>query len=260
MRCWRLCSTTASKSRVTRFGRLWKRSSFCGTTKWSIATWYARPVSLSLSFSPHKNAILQKPENVLLTAPHAKAQIKLADFGLAVQLLPGEKLKEGVGTPNYIAPEVLQCLEDEDEAAGYDFSCDTWSAGCILHILLCGKTPFGHIEDTDEMYEAILEGSVALDSPEWAHVSAEAKELVRGLLTVDPSQRVTGGAVLASPWMTRGQLEQQKLPGTHAELKNFNAKRRWKSSILAVMATNRVKTLGDMRGAAERKRSKQEQQ
>jgi serine/threonine protein kinase len=202
---------------------------------------------------------LQKPENVLLTARNPNSQIKLADFGLAAQVLPGEMLKEGVGTPNYIAPEVLQCLEDEDDAEGYDFSCDTWSAGCILHILLCGKTPFGHIEDTDEMYDAILAGRVALDAPEWASVSEEAKELVRGLLTVDTSQRMSGSKVLKSPWMAHSQLDHKTLPGTHLELKNFNAKRRWKSSILAIIATNRVKTIADMRGAAERKRHKQEQ-
>jgi serine/threonine protein kinase len=197
---------------------------------------------------------------VLLTARNPSSQIKLADFGLAVQVEPGEMLKEGVGTPNYIAPEVLQCLEDEDDAEGYDFSCDTWSAGCILHILLCGKTPFGHIEDMDEMYDAILAGRVPLDAPEWESVSEEAKGLVRGLLTVDPSERLSGKKVMKSPWMADARLELKKLPGTHLELKNFSAKRRWKSSILAIMATNRVKTLADMRGAAERKRFKHEQE
>ncbi len=192
----------------------------------------------------------------MLARRTVSAQVKLADFGLAVQITPGEKLKDGVGTPNFIAPEVLQCLEDEDEAEGYDFGCDMWSAGCILFILLGGKFPFGHIEDTDEMYDAIMAGRFSMDATEWGAVSSEAKDLVRCVMAADPDKRLQCEQVLGHEWMESSALEGKALAGTQAELKNLNAKKRWKSSILAVMATNRVKTLVDMRGVAERRRNK----
>lgn len=71
-----------------------------------------------------------KPENLLLLAATADSDVKVADFGLATMVLDNQMLFDAVGTPNYIAPEILLCLEEEPE--GYGLEVDMWSAGVIL--------------------------------------------------------------------------------------------------------------------------------
>ncbi|KAJ6294592.1 hypothetical protein OIU76_022635 [Salix suchowensis] len=117
----------------------------------------------------HENGVVHrdlKPENILLATKSSSSPIKLADFGLATYVKPGQSLHGTVGSPFYIAPEVL--------AGGYNQAADVWSAGVILYILLSGMPPF------------------------WAE---SAKELVKGMLCTDPSQRFTAQQVLDNSWM-----------------------------------------------------------
>lgn len=94
-----------------------------------------------------------------------------------------------VGTPLYIAPEVIK----ED----YGTECDNWSLGCIMYVLLCGEPPFYH-EHLDELIEKILHTHPKFDEMEWQNISEEAKELIKGLLQKDRTKRLTSDDVLKS--------------------------------------------------------------
>lgn len=113
------------------------------------------------------------------------AQVKTIDFGLSkiCSLNSGklEKMKTKVGTPYYISPDVL--------SGNYDLSCDIWSAGCILYIMLCGYPPFNGDSD-DEILKNVQKGEVRFDEEEWSEISKDAKDLIKRMIT-KPEKRLT---------------------------------------------------------------------
>ncbi|CAM8885417.1 unnamed protein product [Rhodiola kirilowii] len=132
-----------------------------------------------------------KPENILL-ASTSSSSIKLADFGLATYIYPGQRLYGTVGSPFYIAPEVL--------AGGYNQAADVWSAGVILYILLSGMPPFwGKTKST--IFDAVKAANLRFSSDVWDNVSSSAKDLIFKMLLVDPSKRFTAAEVLDHSWM-----------------------------------------------------------
>merc|ERR1712205_301371 len=113
----------------------------------------------------------------------------------------------GCGTPGYVAPEVLK-------NKGYDSGAvDVWSAGVILYILLCGFPPF-YEEELPALFEQILHARYDFPSPWWDTIS-DAKNLVRGLLTIDPAKRLTAKQVMQMPWV-KGNASDAKLTGAQA--------------------------------------------
>ncbi|KAE9621004.1 putative protein kinase CAMK-CDPK family [Lupinus albus] len=97
----------------------------------------------------HENGVVHrdlKPENILLATKASSSPIKLADFGLATYIKPGQSLHGLVGSPFYIAPEVL--------AGAYNQAADVWSAGVILYILMSGMAPFGG-KTKSRIFEAV---------------------------------------------------------------------------------------------------------
>jgi calcium-dependent protein kinase len=84
----------------------------------------------------------------------------------------------------------------------YDEKCDLWSCGVILYILLCGYPPFNGNTDK-EIISSVLLGKFAIDEPEWAEVSADAKDLVSKLLTYDSNKRISALNALCHPWIKR---------------------------------------------------------
>jgi len=110
-----------------------------------------------------------KPENLLLDKDSANPKVTIIDFGTSGVIDPQKKMSQKFGTPYYIAPEVLK--------KNYDQKCDLWSCGVILYILLCGYPPFNGNSDK-EIIQAVLTGKFSVDEPEWAEVSANAKDLV----------------------------------------------------------------------------------
>jgi len=95
-----------------------------------------------------------------------------------------------LGTPNYIAPEVLK--------KDYGVGCDMWSAGCILYILLCGYPPF-YGSNEKEVMKMISKGKFDFDGEEWSVVSSSAKDLISRLLT-DSKNRLTATQALKHRW------------------------------------------------------------
>ena len=119
--------------------------------------------------------------------------MKLADFGLSKIVGQKAMMQTACGTPGYVAPEVLQ-------AQGYGPEVDLWSIGVIIYILLCGFPPFYH-EELPELFEQIV--SADFDFPEeyWDSVSNEAKDFIKKLLVVKPSDRMTVDQALSHPWL-----------------------------------------------------------
>uniref|UniRef100_A0ACD5XWQ3 Uncharacterized protein n=1 Tax=Avena sativa TaxID=4498 RepID=A0ACD5XWQ3_AVESA len=133
-----------------------------------------------------------KPENILLVSKSPSSLIKLADFGLATYTQPGQRLSGTVGSPFYIAPEVL--------AGGYNEAADVWSSGVILYILLSGIPPFWG-KTKSKIFECIRSTELRFPSDPWDRVSDSAKELIAGMLRRDPRQRLTAEQVLGHSWI-----------------------------------------------------------
>lgn len=142
-----------------------------------------------------------KPENVLFQEENDDDQspVKLIDFGLSVRHAEGaHPLRSRVGTPYYMAPEVLD--------GEYDRACDLWSIGVVTYVMLTGRPPFNGRTD-DDIFEKIREGTHGLSddassaSSNAYGVSEDAKDFVRKLLVRDPRDRCTAAMVLEHPWL-----------------------------------------------------------
>jgi len=134
-----------------------------------------------------------KPENLLLETKGSESRIKMADFGLSKMMEATTVLQTACGTPGYVAPEVLL-------GEGYNQEVDVWSIGVITYILLCGFPPF-YADSNAKLFEKIMAGSFSFPSPYWDKVSSEAKDLIRKMLVVDPSRRLTSKQVMEHPWI-----------------------------------------------------------
>jgi len=114
-----------------------------------------------------------KPENFLLLTKDDNSPLKIIDFGLSKEYKPEDKMTTRAGTPYYISPEVLM--------GKYDESCDIWSAGVILYILLTGMPPFYGDSDL-EILNRVKAGKYDLEIPELEHVSKKAKDLISKMI------------------------------------------------------------------------------
>lgn len=124
-----------------------------------------------------------------------RPSLKLADFGLAVEIRDNEKLFTICGTPTYVAPEIL--LE-----IGYSYPVDVWASGVIAYILLAGYPPFGgDIAFQDDMFDQIIQGRYDFDHPVWETVSSNAKQLISFMLNTNTELRLTSREVLAHSWV-----------------------------------------------------------
>uniref|UniRef100_A0A667YJ29 calcium/calmodulin-dependent protein kinase n=1 Tax=Myripristis murdjan TaxID=586833 RepID=A0A667YJ29_9TELE len=164
-----------------------------------------------------------KPENLLLASKLKGAAVKLADFGLAIEVQGDQQAWFGfAGTPGYLSPEVLR----KDP---YGKPVDMWACGVILYILLVGYPPFWD-EDQHRLYQQIKAGAYDFPSPEWDTVTPEAKDLINKMLTINPAKRVTATDALKHPWICQrstvaSMMHRQE---TVECLKKFNARRKLK--------------------------------
>lgn len=143
----------------------------------------------------HKNNIVHrdlKPENILLEPSKEFDQIKIIDFGTSLVYDPEKPLEEKLGTPYYIAPEVLN--------KNYNSKCDIWSVGVITYILLSGTPPFNGADDK-EIMKKVREGKVHFDGVNWNKIGNEAKSFIKLLLTYDPEKRPDAEAAMHDPWI-----------------------------------------------------------
>uniref|UniRef100_A0A7M4EM35 calcium/calmodulin-dependent protein kinase n=1 Tax=Crocodylus porosus TaxID=8502 RepID=A0A7M4EM35_CROPO len=165
-----------------------------------------------------------KPENLLLASKCKGAAVKLADFGLAIEVQGEQQAWFGfAGTPGYLSPEVLR----KDP---YGKPVDIWACGVILYILLVGYPPFWD-EDQHKLYQQIKAGAYDFPSPEWDTVTPEAKNLINQMLTINPAKRITADQALKHPWVCQrstvaSMMHRQE---TVECLRKFNARRKLKA-------------------------------
>ncbi|CAA0812745.1 Calcium-dependent protein kinase 32 [Striga hermonthica] len=180
----------------------------------------------------HKHGVMHrdlKPENFLFANKKETSPLKAIDFGLSVFFKPGEKFNEIVGSPYYMAPEVLK--------RNYGPEVDVWSAGVILYILLCGFPPFW-AETEQGVAQAIIRSVVDFRRDPWPKVSDRAKDLVKKMLNPDPKQRLTAQEVLDHPWLQNAKSAPNVSLGetVRARLKQFSMMNKLKKRALRVIA------------------------
>ncbi|KAI3873012.1 hypothetical protein MKX03_024709 [Papaver bracteatum] len=180
----------------------------------------------------HEHGVMHrdlKPENFLFANKRENAALKAIDFGLSVFFRPGERFSEIVGSPYYMAPEVLR--------RNYGPEVDIWSAGVILYILLCGVPPFW-AETEQGVAHAILRGVIDFKRDPWPKVSDSAKSLVKQMLEPDPRKRLTAQQVLEHSWLQNAKKASNVPLGdiVRTRLRQFSVMNRLKKKAMRVIA------------------------
>ncbi|XP_022973821.1 calcium-dependent protein kinase SK5-like [Cucurbita maxima] len=170
-----------------------------------------------------------KPENFLFLSVDEDAALKATDFGLSVFYKPGETFSDVVGSPYYVAPDVLR--------KHYGPESDVWSAGVILYILLSGVPPFW-AETEIGIFRQILQGRLDFESEPWPGISASAKDLIQKMLDRNPKRRPTAHEVLCHPWIVDDKVAPDKPldSAVLSRLKQFSAMNKLKKMALRVIA------------------------
>ncbi|XP_022989374.1 calcium-dependent protein kinase 26-like [Cucurbita maxima] len=170
-----------------------------------------------------------KPENFLLVNKDDDFSLKAIDFGLSVFFKPGQIFTDVVGSPYYVAPEVL--------LKHYGPAADVWTAGVILYILLSGVPPFW-AETQQGIFDAVLKGHIDFDSDPWPLISDSAKDIIRKMLCSRPSDRLTAHEVLCHPWICENGVAPDRAldPAVLSRLKQFSAMNKLKKMALRVIA------------------------
>ncbi|XP_065808411.1 calcium/calmodulin-dependent protein kinase type IV [Labrus bergylta] len=184
----------------------------------------------------HDNGVVHrdlKPENLLYADLSLDAPLKIADFGLSKIIDDQVTMKTVCGTPGYCAPEILR-------GNAYGPEVDMWSVGVILYILLCGFEPFFDPRGDQYMYSRILNCDYEFVSPWWDDVSLNAKDLVSKLIVLDPHKRLSVREALQHPWVLGKAARFSHMDTTQRKLQEFNARRKLKAAMKAVVATSRM--------------------
>ena len=154
-----------------------------------------------------------KPENILLSDD---GNVFLTDFGMAIDAT--ERLYDGCGTPMYAAPEVIRLGGSLDGSNGYcGYAVDAWGLGIILYCMLVGEAPFvaSTIQDLRQMILA-CEYSIP------TQLTPPCRDLLRGMLCLDPEKRLSTSQILNHPWCASVRSPPMRaIPGWRDEVPNF---------------------------------------
>ncbi|XP_075427847.1 myosin light chain kinase 2, skeletal/cardiac muscle isoform X1 [Ascaphus truei] len=178
-----------------------------------------------------------KPENIVCVSPISH-MVKIIDFGLARRFKPREKLKVSFGTPEFLAPEVVNF----DVVS---FPTDMWSVGVITYMMVSGLSPFLGDNDTETLNN-VLNGDKDFDEETFETVSEEAKDFISSLLVRDKSGRMSAAQCLRHPWLNNLAQKAKlcnRLLKSQIELRKYMMRRRWKKNFFAVTAANRFKKI-----------------
>nr|XP_017246286.1 PREDICTED: calcium-dependent protein kinase 24-like [Daucus carota subsp. sativus] len=181
----------------------------------------------------HEHGVIHrdlKPENFLYASEDENAPLKAIDFGLSIFFEPGQNFREIVGSPYYMAPEVLR--------RNYGPEVDIWSSGVILYILLCGVPPFW-AETEQGIAHAIVRGRLSFKREPWPKVSEDAKELVKGMLDPNPFSRMSIEEVLGHRWIQNADKVPDISLGNDVKtrIQQFSLMNKFKKKVLGVVAT-----------------------
>lgn len=183
-----------------------------------------------------------KPENILIEDPQ-KLLIKITDFGFAKYFNEKDKMKEVLGSPIYMPPEIV-------DQKNYDEKVDIWSTGVVVYIMLCGKIPFEG-RDKQSVYESIKTKEPNMSTSDWLKISENAKDFCRKALTKDPTERASADQLLKHPWLSDDQERQsalsknqpeasQKLDAAAKNMGEFCSKTNFQRTISSILAGLKV--------------------
>lgn len=189
----------------------------------------------AVSYLHSKNILHRdiKPENILIEknsgSESDQPNIKLIDFGASSYYDNKKGLSLRIGTPFYVAPEVLN--------KNYNEKIDVWSCGTIFYMLLVGKPPFNGWS-TQDILQNVMEGKYKMEGEEWKNISIQAKDLLKKMLTVNPTKRISATEAMKHVWLTKVFKEIENVDHNYFKLvlkniKNFNSKEKFQQATLA---------------------------
>ncbi|XP_015910171.1 myosin light chain kinase, smooth muscle [Parasteatoda tepidariorum] len=189
---------------------------------------FVRQICEGVEYMHSKNILHldMKPENILCMTRTGN-QIKIIDFGLARKYDPSKKLQVLFGTPEFVAPEVVNF----DKVS---YTTDMWSVGVICYVLLSGLSPF--MGDTElETMGNVTKAVFDFEDESFSNISQVAKDFISKLLIKDLTRRMTATQGLKHPWLKKGEPKKDtKLD--KKRLKRFVIRRRWQKAVNALLA------------------------
>ena len=170
-----------------------------------------------------------KPENILFDSMKPDAEIKLIDFGLSRKYDKEQKMHSILGTPYYVAPEVLK--------GEYDEKCDIWSIGAVTYLLLCGEPPFTG-NSNNEIFKKIVNDHIRFNFLKWKDISNNAKDFMKICLNKNSNKRPSACEALKHPWFVNELKEIHNFNCIKKEIlinvKNFNINYKFKQMVFKI--------------------------
>ena len=177
-----------------------------------------------------------KPENILFDSLKMDAEIKIIDFGLSRKYSQDEKMHTILGTPYYVAPEVLK--------GEYDEKCDIWSIGAMTYLILCGEPPFTGVSN-NEIFKKIVKDDLKFNPYKWKNISNNAKDFVKICLNKNANMRPSASKAVEHKWFSSVMKETHSIKNLSKEclinFKNFNIRNVFKQTIMKYL----LNTLSD---------------
>uniref|UniRef100_A0A8D2LG54 Myosin light chain kinase, smooth muscle n=1 Tax=Varanus komodoensis TaxID=61221 RepID=A0A8D2LG54_VARKO len=209
---------------------------------------YMKQISEGVQYI-HKQGIVHldlKPENIMCVNKTG-ARIKLIDFGLARRLENAGSLKVLFGTPEFVAPEVINY-----EPIGY--ATDMWSIGVICYILVSGLSPFMGDNDNETLAN-VTSATWDFDDEAFDEISDDAKDFISNLLKKDMKDRLDCTKCLQHPWLQKDTKTMQAKKLSKDRMKKYMARRKWQKTGNAVRAIGRLSSMAMISGLSGRKSS-----
>lgn len=204
-------------------------------TEYDIATIMKQLLS-AVAYCHSKSVVHRdiKPENLLFDTQGKDATLKVIDFGMSQIFNPGLKMSVKIGTPLYIAPEVL--------SKSYTEKCDLWSCGVILYVLLSGTHPFTGSSE-EELFRKIRRGKFSMSAPCWEFISRDAIDLIKKMITVDPNRRCSALEALKHPWIQgtcKDKVYSTKVKALLNGLRTFTTQYKLQQAVLQYIVTQLI--------------------
>lgn len=167
-----------------------------------------------------------KPDNFLFSSPSPNSELKIIDFGESIRSDLLIAMTSFVGTPSYLAPEVI--------TGSYSPQCDIWSLGVVMFLLLSGEQPFDG-SSQHEILKKIVIGKYGFSSDSWRQVSDQAKDLISHMLEPNPYHRISLKEALVHPWFIEESPALQLPASVIRSIKRFKAPKKLQKEVMRVM-------------------------
>ncbi|CAD8156380.1 unnamed protein product [Paramecium octaurelia] len=198
-----------------------------------MAAGYIIQILKAVSYCHEKQIVHRdlKPENILLSGQGE--EVKVIDFGTSRYFSSNNNMKKRLGTPYYIAPEVLN--------GKYNEKVDIWSCGVILYIFLCGYPPFtGKTEN--EIFAKVKNGKIIFDKDDWSNVSREAIDLIHNMLNTDVKKRFSAQQALLHPWVQKNAKQEIISQQLLNNIEKFCVKSNFQKAIMTFMVNQTLQS------------------